>query len=78
MYYQNGEVTGTVNRLDNKYPTDKSSNMTIGKPNHGLRNFGKFLMNDLLIYYRVLEKQEIEYLNGKGKCILYQHIKLKK
>lgn len=66
-YYQDGKkVDITSSRIAKKYDTDFKTDLVIGKPNYGDKYFGRFMMDDLVIYYKVLSNEEIWYLNNGG------------
>ena len=54
-------------KKSDKITTSAATDMTIGKSNEAKSGFGKFMMNDFVIYYTSLDFAEVEYLyGGKG------------
>lgn len=67
-YYQDGErVKIKSTTITKRYDKDTKTDLVIGKPNYGDKYFGRFMMDDLVIYYKVLGKDEIWYLNSGGE-----------
>ena len=61
IFYINGKKYGDNGvAVKGSYGTDAQTQWTIGKPNYGLKYFGRFQMNSLVVYYSVLSKTDIE------------------
>ena len=60
MFYVNGKRYGDVGTpVSGLYPTDEQGHLTLGKPNYGMKYFGRFQLNSLVFFYKTLSAQEI-------------------
>lgn len=59
LLYINGALKDTKDKQDKSFNTDVHTKLTIGKPNHIDKHFGRFKMDLLAIYYYVLVETEI-------------------
>ena len=67
IYYENGVEIRKGSKVDQTYLRDLKTNLTVGKHNGGTNKyFAKFMINDLVIYYKVLTGVDVQYLYGEG------------
>lgn len=60
LFYMNGKrYGGAGTAVSGLYPTDEQSHLTLGKPNYGMKYFGRFQLNSLVFFYKTLSAQEI-------------------
>ena len=60
---------------DTQPTTDVGSvDFYIGKSHDSTGNYGRFLMNDFVIYYKALSDKEISLINGQVTKGMYGHI----
>ena len=64
-----------MTRADGSYPDDGRSLLTIGKTNEKniYDDFGRFQMDSFIVYYRMLNGNEISIVYGEGNLILTTH-----
>ena len=59
-------IKGTGTAISGSYKTDAQTHLTVGKPNYGNKYFGRFKMDNLVIWLRQLTQQNIANLFHGG------------
>lgn len=62
ILYINGELKENKDKEEKAHNTDAQTRLTVGKPNHVDKHYGRFKMDLLSIYYYVLTETEIRTL----------------
>lgn len=68
VLYINGQLKDTKDKQEKTFESDTHTKLTLGKPNHIDKHFGRFKMDMLAIFYYQLTLSQIEQMSGR-KCI---------
>ena len=67
--YINGDLHHAKRGVEGSFEKDVYTKLTVGKPNHIDKHFGRFQMELLAVYYYQLAAENVQALWGSKSCL---------